>query len=406
MSRLLTLLSVVFCLGLAINCANQNPSPTGPGDATEKKDDQKTDPNTANKSTIDTLIIDGDSSDLGDLYFEFDFSEMLEELGDTSKTLKKALANNRSGQLIYKIKHLSRFDFTATNAANASVSSSYPIDSTGKCSVNIIKIARGSVYYIYAGFSGVTMCPWSLNDSSYSLSNEYFFARDTVDLKTKSKDTLRLVLRENHNTKYFVSIEKPVGKYTDGKKYSVVESWNKGAEVKALYSGGKLKHRIYCQNSDTLAQFTLSDDTGKVTFPFSFDINTVIDDDVIECLAKGGSSNNDDTIGGVFVSDIQFEYQIPLKTTKIEPKDGGIAMYFNRIGRMYVGSSTLFRVELGRDTTNLVKKADIKELDGCIHWKPASALKAGSYSLKAQKFLDEYGNESPLVQDTLVLSGL
>ncbi len=374
--------SVVFLavLSVVLSCATPNPTESSSRGGKETVTDNDT----------DTLIVDGDST-FGDLYFEFDVKELLEGLGDSSGFGLKKKLTNRTSLLLYKVGKLSDIQFVFTNPVGTSVKSSYQIDSTGKCQVGVIRITR-DIYYVAVGFSGTTICPWYPKDSSYSISSEYFFALDTVNLKKKSKDTLKLVLCETGRAKYFVSVKDPLGKYTDGKKYLIA-----GSEVKALYSGSELKHQISCRNNDTVAKFTITDDTGKVSFSFPFAIDSVFNDDIIECSVKTDT-------GGVYVGDIVFEYRVALKATKMEFKDGEMLIYFNRLGKMSVSAGSSLRVCLG-DTTNLVKKGEVAGgfEGGYIKWTPEKTLKAGSYSIEAKGFVDEYGNESPIFKILMMI---
>jgi hypothetical protein len=367
------LLLVIYCL--AVNCEKQ----VSPVVNTEDGDNS-------------TPIVS--TNDTGELYF--DFQKVLKELAD-SNTHTHAV--NRSNQLTYKAKHLTGALITLTDSLEMSTKLNCSIDSAGKCSASTIKILRGFVYRATVVFSGTTACPWFPNDTLYRINNEYFSALDTVNLVSKKKDTLNLVLVENKNVIYFVSIKNPSGSYTEGKKYSVVETWNQGTKVQALYSGGELKHRLYCKNNDTIAQFLLNDDTGEgIIFSFSFNINSVIDDDIIE--GSGGSSDEE---GSITINPILFESSTQLKTTRVELKNSGIAAFFNRNGRIYISDSSVFRAISGSDTTP-ANKSELSETDSnYIFWLPTTSLKTGSYTIQTKNFIDEYGKISIMSSLTIVI---
>ena len=347
--------------------------------------------------TIDEIIL----HEFGEVYVVIHFGKFLEE-SEYSGTLGKRLANEFSDRVVYKIEKLSLAQFKFTNLIKkTSDSSSYPIDSTGKCLVEKIIIPSGYPYLVSVDFFGTTMCPWFPDDSSYSLTNNYFSGFDTIDLETKSKDTLILDLLENQYAMYFVSIENPQGKYTEGKMYSVVEDWNTtGVEVEAIYSNNRLNHRIYCGNSDTALEFTLRDDTGEVSFPFPFVINSVIDNDIIEVTleADTGDVSGEDS-GTVYIGTISFERLIPLKMTGIIQENGGIVIYFNRSGKISMDDSTRLRIELDGDTANIAQSGKVEGLSGRVNWAPDSTLAAGTYTVEAKGFLDEFGGRTPLFKE-------
>jgi hypothetical protein len=152
-----------------------------------------------------------------------------------------------------------------------------------------------------------------------------------------------------------------------------------------------------CQNNDTVAKITVTDDTGKVSFSFPFAIDSVFDDDIIECSVKTDT-------GGIYIGDITFEYFTELSVKRILIEDGCMFIYYNRLGKMTVGSGSL-RVCLSGDTTNLVKEGEVKGgfEGGYIKWTPGKTLKAGSYSVEAEGFVDEYGNESPVFKILMMI---
>jgi hypothetical protein len=212
-------LSLAFlCLSLglslfAVNCSDN------PYQVTTPDKEKVTDSIPVPIILIDTTV-KFDSANLGALYFNIDFGEILKGHANPDSSSVQALARtgNLPGLAIYKVKHVTSADFTLTDSLNRSAKASYPIDSNGKCSVGIIKVLRGFLYRVRVGFSGQTAYPWLPKDSSILL-NEYFSAIDTADLRSKANATLNLVLTENPNTVYFVTIKNPPGKYTEGKKY-------------------------------------------------------------------------------------------------------------------------------------------------------------------------------------------
>lgn len=383
MSKLLVLLLLFSFAFFEFGC---NKSPC----SCDIDDPEKNDP--------EEVVIDTTSNEYGELYVAIDFGKYLNTLG-------KRLVQDRSDQVVYKIENLSLSQFRITNLSTKKYgTSSYPIDSTGKCNVEVIKIPRGYLYSIFVNFSGKIMSPWFPDDSSYGLNNIYFSGIDTIDLKTKSKDTLSLVLSENHYVTYFVSIENPQGKYTAGKTYSVIEDWNTGPEVKAVYLDGKLNHRINCQNNDTTLVITLIDDTGEVSYPIYFDINSVLDDDVIEAYAEIDTSDTvEGDSGSIYIGTITFEYLIPVKLKNIIQENGGISIYYNRSGEIYVDDSSSLKIQLGSDTTNLALSGEVKGLKGHVSWMPENTLESGTYTIEAKDFLDEYGNRTPSFKEELIV---
>lgn len=391
MSKFPLLLLAICCLGLGlIAVCTENPA-TIP----DEKD-------RGGGDSIPILVIDTtteiDSANLDTVDLNIDFSEILKGLIDSNnpdtgsgKGLGKT--SSRADELVYKIKQLFRAGFTFTDSLNRSVKAEYPIDS-GKCAVKMIKILHGFLYRVKVDFSGKIICPWS-GDTADNIINEYFLAFDTVDLRTKSRDTLRLVLSENPSATYFIAVKNPQGKYTEGKKY---EAFIKETKIQALFSDSTLKGSISCQRSDTSSQFFVTDDTGKVAFGVAFNVGSVIGDDVIEGTAKSSLDDGD----GIIVGPILFEHLIPLKVTKTEPKNGGLVLYFNRVGKMSIGDSSSFKIILEGDTANIVKRTEIQGGEGCISWLPAASPKAGTYNLRVEGIRDEYENKSPLFTKVLI----
>lgn len=382
MSRFLVL-TIVFCLvGLFNPNCSDNP-------ISASNDQNKNENDSIPLMVIDTAAKVSPES-LGTVYLNIDFEEVQKQLSGSSNpdtVLKKSAVNNRTNQLLWEIRQLFDANFTLTDSLSRSVKSNYAIDSAGKCSVRMIKVLRGFSYRVRVGFSGRINCPWS-KDTLENIVNEYFVAYDTVDLRSKSKDTLNLVLTENAGAIYFVSIKNPPGKFTEGKRYSYEQQ---GQKFQALYSDTSIKGRIFCLKYDSLAQFVVNDDTGKVTITFSFNINSVIDNNIIE-----GTANVPDD-GGIIVGPIVFEWDKPLIATTLSPKSGGAQILFSYKGRIHVDSSTIFKVVLKSDTTiNIGKKTDLQEGDGYIYWLPSTTPSLGIYVMKLEGFVDDYGRKSKL----------
>lgn len=399
MSRRVLLLLVLGCLNIISTDCGDNPktitpNPVGPTDNNEK-------------DSIPVLRFDTttsiDSTNLAPLYVNIDLWKSYQQLADSNKSdtsdtvRRKSLAKTGTSdglnRLAFKISRLFEANFILTDSLNRSVKLTYPIDS-GKCAVHIIKIPRGFCYRVWVGFSGKIYCP---SDSSNSIINEYFFGFDTVNLLSKTKDTLNLILIENSLSWYFLTVKNPVGKYTEKNTY------NQESNIKAVFSSGELMSRVSCRKNDSTTQLIVNDDTGKVSFNVVYNVSSAYTDGVIKGITSNQPSPNPDTGDGIIVDQIVFEHQTPLKAIKIEPKNGGIAFYFNRNGRMSVDDSTIFKITQNSDTINFANKTEIKcEMDGgYILWIPATPLQIGTYKIQIQGIKDEYGKRSLMAQYTI-----
>lgn len=402
MSRIFSFLLLCFSL-FAVNCGD-NPLTVEP--TTDSDESIPILVPTLATDSLSEAKIDSSSLNLGELHFYINLGEIRKNLADSSltydsaKTLKKGLAsaiNDRLKTMLYKTEKLDSAQFIITDSLGRSVKAGYPIDAEGKCSVRIIKVPRGFKYHVEVKFSGTTICPWSPDEF---IVNCFFSAFDAVDLISKTKDTLSLVLTENLYSIYFVSVKNAPGKFTVGKKYTVKEEWNKGAKVQALYSGNEFKHRIYCGYNDSTAQFTVDDDTGIVICNLSFNISSVCDNNVVEGTAK---PIDIDTGDGRIVINMAFEKDLTLKVMRIAPQSGGVILYFNRGSAIKYDSISVFRVTLGSDTANIAKKSDLQGGVGYIYWQPKPPPKAGTYTMRTEGFLDEYGEKRSIFSSHTII---
>jgi hypothetical protein len=118
----------------------------------------------------------------------------------------------------------------------------------------------------------------------------------------------------------------------------------------------------------------------------------VIDNNIIEGTVK-------DEGGGIIIDTIIFEWDKPLEVKEVMSKNGGLEICFNRVGKVSIGDGSSLMIIIGSDVaTNIVKRAEISEVNNHICWLPATPPKAGTYNLLIEGFVDEYGNKSLLFQ--------
>ncbi len=225
--------------------------------------------------------------------------------------------------------------------------------------------------------------PWS---NSW-LFDESFESYDSVDLRVKKTDTVNCVFRELECMDYFVKMKNAPGKYTIGKKYQVVETTRMYSREKALFdSSGDFCYALHCTNTNkTTGTMTVSSDTGISSFSFYYDLNTVMDDDIVEVNGRY-----------VLPSSSVWDHESQLMATGVVvySSNRGLSVKYNRNTFVYPKHESFVLQIIGP----LPSEMDVAGSGswtynvGTIDWSKTINLPLtdGSYIIKTSGAIDEY----------------
>jgi hypothetical protein len=247
--------------------------------------------------------------------------------------------------------------------------------------VGVIMVPPG-LYEVKVNLYYGRQIPWA---SSW-IFDESFEAYDSVDLRVKSTDTIDAVFRELECMDYLVKIKNAPGKYTIGKKYQVAERTRMYYGEKALFdSSGNLCYALHCPNIDkTNNTISILSDTGQISFSFWFDLNTVMNDDVVDVdgqYALPGKSIWDHEAQLMAVDAVSYSGR-------------GVTIKYNRNTFIYPNDSTFSLQIIGP----LPSERDVA-LDGQYSYNVGSidwsfikniSLGSGAYVVRTSGAIDQY----------------
>jgi hypothetical protein len=173
----------------------------------------------------------------------------------------------------------------------------------GVCATTKVKISSGHTYQVLVSLWHIQKCPWS----TYSIYDRSFSAVDSIDLKSKTKDTLNVVFIESVKIKYFLGL-KITGPWTEGKSY--VAYATKTTTTPVRYEDGILWG--YYVMDDLRSKYTqmmnFSSDTGKTLISFMPNVMSMITNGGVVMVAQdsvffGVHESYEDSLGFIPVGD-------------------------------------------------------------------------------------------------------
>jgi hypothetical protein len=145
----------------------------------------------------------------------------------------------------------------------------------GICTTSVINVPTGLDYQTLISLWWVKECPWA----DYTLYDRSFLALDTLNLSTKTSDTLKASFQESKRMRFFIALPKPPGVWTLGKTYnSCIDS----VAIPGLYQ----RDTIFCNYfmgdiRNRVAEMTFACDTGNTVFRFYPDLLTITKDGIV-----------------------------------------------------------------------------------------------------------------------------
>jgi hypothetical protein len=251
----------------------------------------------------------------------------------------------------------------------------------GQVAPKAIVVPPGFKYFVRVNLYYGLKCPWN----KYYLYDCSFSGYDTVDVISKSSDTMSFSFRQSIGMRYFYKVKHPPGKYTEGKYYPVRGIDTLGS---TLYQDSCLCFSDYTGNFDfTTEHIRTICDTGEIVFSFFCDLNELMYKDFVEI--DGANT----VLGDVFA-----DWDFPIKTLNAYYQYGHVIIKYSRSRGVYVRDS-LFTLEIRGpkpDTsTNLVSSGSLRNGKGSLIWTSNSPLAKGEYSLKTAGAIDGFYDGYP-----------
>lgn len=162
----------------------------------------------------------------------------------------------------------------------------------GVCATKSVLIPSGYSYEALISLWCVWQYPW---DSTRYLYDRSFSAIDTINLRSKARDTLNMAFYESQRFKTFVTLEDPIGAWTENKSYSAKIG---SVTTSALYKNGRLMFGYLYENigNKRASNIVIVCDTGEIHLSFFSDLKTMIGDNLVEVSREDIYIDNNESL--------------------------------------------------------------------------------------------------------------
>lgn len=174
-------------------------------------------------------------------------------------------------------------EFVSLNSTDT-IRRNYPIVN-GKCAVKSARVPSGHSYQVLVGLWCIEEFPWTT--PTFNIFDRAFSSLDTVDLETKSKDTLNLVFYEMKTIKHLFGLRNPPGVWTEGKTYNVSPFYHYSSSTPAVFKSNIL-YGYYVTDDlshDDAGILIVTCDTGRIYISFWENLMTMLDNNGIVMVA-------------------------------------------------------------------------------------------------------------------------
>lgn len=208
---------------------------------------------------VKSTVVDSTNDTTGEVDFLIDIKNAQFGINGLRKTLldRVKLTDNRIDSI-----NAVTFQFVSLDSKDT-INKNYPVVN-GVCSVKTVRVPIGHAYQVLVSLWHIQKCQWA----NYSIYDRSFSAVDTVDLRTKNRDTLNLIFSESVRIKYFLGLKNPPGKWTDrGSYFAYIDQTT---STPTFYKDSTLYGFYIMEDlrSKCTSRISFSCDTGRVLISF------------------------------------------------------------------------------------------------------------------------------------------